>query len=155
MLGLSISSSRRPLRPPFSSSTTTAAPATTGSSSTAATAPATTARNHAPLLVGGRVDEAGQELRLAAIFGEVLHLAHISQRIDGEAGVQHVPVRQIVLIVGHGVEQSLDERVLRAPRRLQVRLLAQPLQLRHGELLQRLVGRLLGGLLRLAGGGWL
>ena len=151
MLGLSISSNRRPLRPPFSSSTTTTSPATAGSSS------ATTAstRNHAPLLVGGRVNEAGQELRLAAIFGEVLHLAHVPQRIDGEAGIQHVPVRQIVLIVGHGVEQSLDERVLRAPRRLQVRILAQPLQLRHGELLKRLVRRLLGGLLRLAGGGWL
>merc|ERR1719237_1872528 len=46
---------------------------------TPTTSSSTTARNPAPLHVGGRVNEAGHELRLAAHFGEVTLLALISQ----------------------------------------------------------------------------
>ena len=91
--------------------------------------------------MGGGVDEAGDELGLAAILGEVPHLAHVPQVVDGEArGMQHGAVRQVVLVVGDGVEEAPDENVLGAPRRLQIGLLAHPLQLRDRELVQRLVG---------------
>ena len=108
--------------------------------------------------MSGRVNETGHELRFAAHFGEVTLLAQISQCFGAVVEIQRVPLRQIVLVVGYGVEESLDERIFRAPRCLHVRFRAHLLQHRGGELFQRLVGRRLGGLLRLrvplTGGGW-